>query len=138
MILSHVKYLQGIRFIIEGNFYISVLVFILGIGLSISPEYMIFEFNEELYGVLAQNLKMMLVFLAFSELLICSYCYLIRNRRMFMFVGLFFLLMIGSLPFYAEVNNIEIDPDLTWFFGYVGISHLLFGLYAYLEAKQSF
>lgn len=129
---SYLQYLQAFKFIIEGNFYISVIVLIIGCLLSISPDYVVFEFNTDLYGELAQNLKIMLIFLAISELLIFGYCWMSDNRKMFVFVGFFLLSMIGALPFYGEVNNVEIDPNFTWFFLYTGISHLIFGLYDYM------
>ncbi len=132
MNFSNFKFLHAFKFIIEGNFYISVIVLVIGCLLSISPDYVVFEFNTDLYGELAQNLKIMLVFLAISELLICGYCWISNNRKMFVFVGFFLVSMIGTLPFYGEVNNVEIDPNFTWFFLYVGISHLIFGLYDYV------
>jgi hypothetical protein len=129
---SVTHFFQGIKFVIEVNFYISVLLLIVGGCLSITTNYVLFEFNEDLYGIFAQNLKTMLLYLGVAEFLLCVHCWVRKNKQIFLFVGLFFLLLIGSLTTYSEVNNIEIDPNISWFFLYIGISHILFGLYAYL------
>lgn len=127
------KVLKGIQFVIDVNFYLSVLVLIVGGLVPVMSDYMLFEFNEDLYGVFAQNLKMMLLYLGFAEILLIGYCLFRKNKQIFLFVGIFFLLLMSSLPIYEEINTVETDPNISWFFLYIGLSHGFFGLYAYLE-----
>ena len=70
---------QNIKFLLEVNFYISVIVLIVGGMLSVSESYSVFEFNEELYGALDNNLRMIMVYLAITESVILSYCFFRKN-----------------------------------------------------------
>jgi hypothetical protein len=121
--------LQGL---VETNFYLSVVVLISGCVLSVSESASIFEFNVDLYGPLANNLRMILVYLALTEVFLCIGCFLLDKTQLFILIGLSLVLMIGSLEIYSMVNDIEIDPDLSIFFAYTGLSHIAFGLWAYL------
>jgi len=127
------KKMQGIKFLIEANFYISAIVLIVGGFLSISDHYSFFEFNEDLYGAMHNNLRMMMVYLAFTELVILSYCFWRKNYQILLLVGFFLILMIGSMSFYGEVNTVEIDTGFPMFFIYTGLSHILFGGLAMAE-----
>ena len=42
-------------------------------------------------------------------------------------VGLFWLMLMGSIEFYGMVNQILIDEGYRWFFLYMGISNLAYG-----------
>lgn len=125
------------RYLIEANFYFSLVILIFGSSVSLSDDYTLFDFNTDLYGELAINLRMMMVYLAFSSLLIFGYCFLTKNFAYYLLVGFFLVLMVGSLKFYGQVNNVEIDPNLDLFFFYTGFSHLLFGAMA-LGQKNNF
>ena len=128
-----VKGLQSIKFLLEVNFYISVIVLIVGGFLSVSGNYSIFEFNEDLYGALDNNLRMIMVYLAMTEVVILGYCYFRKNFQVMIPVGFFLILMIGSMEFYGEINTIDIDENFPLFFFYTGISHILFGVMAGIE-----
>jgi len=58
------KGLQSIKFLLEINFFIAVIVLIAGSILSVSGSYSFFEFNEELYGALDNNFAHDNVYLA--------------------------------------------------------------------------
>lgn len=83
------KSIQGIKYLLEVNFYISVTVLIAGGTLSASGSYSIFEFNEELYGALANNLRMIMVYLVMTESVILGYCFFTKNFRVMIQVGFF-------------------------------------------------
>ena len=131
------KGLQSIKFLLEVNFYISVIVLIAGGMLSVSGSYSIFEFNEELYGALDNNLRMIMVYLAMTESIILGYCFFRKNFQVMIPVGFFLILMIGSMEFYGEINSIEIDENFPLFFLYTGLSHILFGVMAGIERNSS-
>ena len=129
--------IKSIKLLLEVNFYISVIVLIAGGMLSVSGSYSIFEFNEDLYGALDNNLRMIMVYLAVTEIVILIYCFLRKNFQVMMPVGFFLILMIGSMEFYGEINTIEIDENFPLFFFYTGLSHILFGVMAGIERNNT-
>jgi len=131
------KSIQSIKFLLEVNFYISVIVLIAGGMFSASGSYSIFEFNEELYGALDNNLRMIMVYLAMTESVILGYCFFRKNFQVMIPVGFFLILMIGSMEFYGEINSIEIDENFPLFFLYTGLSHILFGVMVGIERTSS-
>lgn len=131
------KGLQSIKFLLEVNFYISVIVLIAGGILSVSGSYSFFEFNEDLYGALDNNLRLIMVYLAITETVILGYCFFRKNFQVMIPVGFFLILMIGSMEFYRQINGIEIDEHFPLFFLYTGLSHILFGVIAGIERNSS-
>ena len=129
--------MKSIKFLLEINFYISAIVLIAGGLLSVQGSYSIFEFNEDLYGALDNNLRMIMVYLATTEIVILVYCFFRKNFQVMILVGFFLILMIGSMEFYGEINTIEIDENFPLFFLYTGISHILFGIIANLEKARA-
>jgi hypothetical protein len=127
----------ALKGLIEINFYVSVAVLIAGCVLSISEDASLFEFNVDLYGPLANNLRMILVYLVLTEVFLCIGCFLSRKTQFFILIGLSLVLMIGSLKVYGMINDIEVDPDLTVFFAYTGLSHIAFGLSAYFSNEKN-
>lgn len=127
------KILQSIKFILVANFMLSVMLFTTGSLLSVSDQYSLFDFNEELYGELVNNIRMTLVYLSFTEIAVCVYCIVSKKTLAFVLVGFFFILMLGSVRFYGEINNVEIDDNLYLFFLYTGVSHILFGALSNLK-----
>jgi hypothetical protein len=130
------KGLQSIKFLLEVNFYISVIVLIAGGILSVSGSYSFFEFNEDLYGALDNNLRLIMVYLAITETVILGYCFFRKNFQVMIPVGFFLILMIGSMEFYGQINAIEIDENFPLFFLYTGLSHILFGVMAGIERNS--
>lgn len=130
------KAFKSIKFLLEANFYLSVIVLLAGCFLSVSDNYSLFAFNEDLYGALDNNLRMIMVYLAITEIVILLYCYFRKNFRVMIPVGFFLILMIGSMEFYGDINSIEIDDSFPLFFLYTGVSHILFGVVIDIEKKN--
>ncbi len=122
------KGIQGIKFLIEINFYISVIMLVAAGIFSLPGSNSIFEFNEDLYGALDNNLRMVMIYLAMTEMVILVYCFYRKIFQVMVLVGFFLILMIGSMEFYAEINTIEIDENFPMFFLYTGLSHIFFGV----------
>ena len=122
-----IKFFDSISVFFKINFYISAIVLVGGCLLSATENHSIFEFNEDLYGAIGNNIRVIMVYLAINELAILLYCFLTKNARIMFAVGLFLILLIGSLEFYAEINAIEFDQNIRLFFLYTGISHLVYG-----------
>jgi hypothetical protein len=126
------KSLTILKGLVKVNFYLSVVVLMAGGILSISENASIFEFNVDLYGPLANNLRMILVYLTLTEVFLCIGCFLLNKPQFFILIGLSLVLMVGSLEVYGMINDIEIAPNLSIFFAYTGLSHIAFGLLAYM------
>jgi len=131
------KALDSIKFLLEVNFYISVIALIVGGFLSASGSYSFFEFNEDLYGALDNNLRMIMVYLAMTESVIFVYCVVRKNFQVMIPVGFFLTLMIGSMAFYGEINTVEIDENFPLFFLYTGLSHILFGVMVRIDKASA-
>lgn len=125
-----------LKFLIEANFYISVISLIAAGILSISGSHSFFDFNEDLYGPLANNLRMMLIYLTIAEAILCVYCFLIKQFKIFIIVGFFLILTSGSLKFYSVINDIAVDENFFVFFLYLGLSHILFGVMKSKEQER--
>jgi len=128
---------KSIKLLLEANFYISVLVLLTGCLLSVSDRYSFFEFNEDLYGALDNNLRMIMIYLAMTETVILMYCYFRHNFQIMIAVGFFLLLMIASMRLYGDINDIAIDENFSLFFLYTGLSHSLYGVMVRIEKNNT-
>lgn len=124
------------QFVVDINFYISLVVMIMGSAFSLTENYSIFEFNVDIYGELANNLRSIMAYLAFTEIMVFFYCFMTKQYQHFVLVGFFLLMIIGSLTFYGQINNVETDPNIDWCLLYAGLSHIAFGAMAVYNNKQ--
>lgn len=127
--------IRPLKLVATLNFFISVLVLVISGLLSVS-DYSIFDFNEDLYGALDNNLRMIMFYLAIAELVVLAYAFLSKTFKSMILVGFFLILMIGSLQFYGEVNSVGIDEKFPVFLLYIGLSHILFGAIAVSEQQS--
>lgn len=131
------KIFQYIDVILVVNFFISVVLLTAGSMLSLSDHYSLFEFNQELYGELVGNLKVTLVYVAITEMIICAYCFFSKKTQAVILVGFFMILMVGSVHFFGEINDVEMDENFSLFFLYTGASHILFGIMSSLKTRST-
>ena len=125
--------MQVTKFFIDANFYISVMVLVYGGLTAVTESYSVFEFNEDLFGAIHNNLRIALLYLGMTEVVICIYCFVAKQAKLMLFVGYFLVMMLGSLAFYGKVNSVPVDSDISVFFLYTGISHILYGWLSALE-----
>jgi hypothetical protein len=121
------KAMQVTKFFIDANFYLSVIVLVYGGLTAVTENYSVFEFNEDLFGAIHNNLRIALLYLGMTEVVICMYCFMAKQAKLMLFVGYFLVMMLGSLAFYGKVNSVPIDSDISVFFLYTGLSHILYG-----------
>lgn len=128
------------KFLVDANFYLSVIVLVYGGLTAITEDYSVFQFNEDLFGAMHNNLRIALLYLGMTEVVVCLYCFAAKQPKMMGFVGCFLLMMLGSLAFYGSVNSVAIDRTIPLFFLYTGISHILYGWFSGLleTNKQEF
>jgi len=104
------------------------VIFLLVVSLfSAAGSSLFFDNNSELYGPLAGNLRLMLIYLTLSQFAGYCFCSYSQNYRPLLPIGLFWLLLMGSIEFYGMVNQIPIDEDYGRLFLYLGLSNLFYG-----------
>jgi len=104
------------------------VIFLLVVSLfSAAGSSLFFDNNSELYGPLAGNLRLMLIYLTLSQFAGYCFCSYSQNYRPLLPIGLFWLLLMGSIEFYGMVNQIPIDEDYGWLFLYLGLSNWVYG-----------
>ena len=131
------KAIQVTKFFADANFYLSVIVLVYGGLTAITENYCIFQFDEDLFGAMHNNLRIALLYLAMTEVVVCVFCFVTNQPKMMIFVGYFLIMMLGSLAFYGKINSVPVDNDIFLFFLYTGISHIAFGLLSGLEKINS-
>lgn len=119
---------QAGALIIKTNLTIAATLLVSAAILTLSGDYQLVDNNSDLYGPLAQNLRLMLLYLAVGEINILLYCWFRNKQPALIWLGLFYLSLIGGLEFYSNVNQIPVDPSYDAFFFYQGLSHILFGM----------
>lgn len=102
---------SALKTIIEGNFLVSVMVLVVVSIFCISPTHSYFDMNEELFGAMANNLRLTMLYLGVTEVLICAYCFASKRTQFFIPVGFFLILMMGSMQFYDVINDVNIDEN---------------------------
>jgi hypothetical protein len=121
------KAMLVIKFLVDANFYISVIVLVYGGLTAVTENYSVFEFNEDLFGAMHNNLRIALLYLAMTEVVVFIYCFVTKQAKLMLFVGYFLIMMMGSMAFYGKINSVPIDNAIPVFFLYTGISHIVFG-----------
>ncbi|MGZ4971111.1 MAG: hypothetical protein ACXV8O_05815 [Methylobacter sp.] len=133
--LNH-KVLQLLSLLPAINFNIAV-IFLLAVSLvSVGGSSLFFDNSSDLYGPLASNLRLMLIYLTLSQFSAYCFCSYIENYRLLMAVGLFWLMLMASIKFYGMVNQIPIDEGYGWLFLYLGLSNLVYGGFMVLKKYQ--
>lgn len=130
--------LKGIEFLIKANFAVALILLGVGAILSMTNDVALFEDNADLdlYGPLANNLRLILVYAAIAEANVAAYCMAKEKQNMFLGVGLFYLVMIGGFEFYGFTNQMEVEDSYGEFFFYQGISHVLYGGFYIISRRK--
>lgn len=129
------KSLNLLQILLQINFNASVIFVLLVSILTITGSELFFENSADLYGPLANNLRIVLVYICMMQLAVYGF-YQINNNYAGVFVlGVFLLVMIIALKFYAVINQIEVDDNYHQVFLYAGFSHLLYGAMCFWRQK---
>lgn len=126
-------FFRGVKGVLDANFYISVITLIVVGFVSVTSANSWLEFNEDLYGPMANNLRFMLMYLAVTEIILCLFAFLRKNFKVFIVSGFFLILCIGSLKFYSMINDVEVDENIFVLFLYVGLSHIIYDIFTSLD-----
>lgn len=131
------KVIEVAKFFVDANFYLSVMVLVYGGLTAVTENYSVFEFNDDLYGAMHNNLRIALLYLAMTEVVICTYCFATKQPKLMLFVGYFLIMMLGSVAFYGKINSVPIDASIPVFFLYTGASHIVYGLLSTLSKENA-
>jgi hypothetical protein len=124
---SNHKTLKLLSILSAVNFNAAVIFLLIVSLISAAGSSAIFDNNSELYGPLAGNLRLMLIYLTLSQFAAYCFCSYSQNYCPLMPVGMFWLLLMGSIEFYGMINQIPIDEDYGRLFLYLGLSNLVYG-----------
>jgi hypothetical protein len=119
--------LNLLQLLLQINFNASVIFVLIVSLLSMSGSEVFFENSSDLYGPLANNLRLVLLYLCLVQLAVYGFYQMNNNYAAVFTLGAFLLVLIVSLEFYSAVNQIEIDQNYREVFLYAGLSHLLYG-----------
>ena len=111
------------------NFNVAIIFLLIVSVISATGSAYFFDNNSDLYGPLASNLRLMMIYLTLSQFAVYCFCSYSQNHRFLVPVGLFWLMLMASIEFYGMVNQIPIDENYRWCFLYMGASNLIYGGY---------
>jgi len=117
-----------LRLLLAINFNAAVIFMLIVSALTAMGSSMFFEDYGDLYGPMDNNLRLMLIYLCVSEVTVYSFCRFSDNYRSMIVMGLFLLLMSLGVEYYGVINEVAVDENYAWFFAYLGLSHLSYGI----------
>jgi hypothetical protein len=106
------------------NFNASVIFLIVATVLSAIGNSLFFEDQTDLYGPMAGNLRLMLIYLCITIITIYIYCHTKKQYLGILMIGIFLLIMMLGLEVYDVLNQVPVDANYGLVFLYLGISHL--------------
>ena len=132
--VTNEKSLNFLKMLCAVNFNASVIFLLIVSAVSALGSTLFFEDQSDLYGPMASNLRLMLVYLCLTELSVCSFCRFKGENRGILMMGVFLLLLLVSIEFYGTINQVPVDEGYRWFFLYLGLSHIGYGQFC--KARQ--
>jgi len=130
------KTMNFLQLLLQINFNVAVILLLISGAATIFGNTLFFEDNSDLYGPLANNMRLMMFYLCLIQIAAYSFYKLSNSPEALAALGVFLLLLIGSLEFYCSINQIEIDENYRQLFIYSGLSHLLYGGCAAMRQKR--
>lgn len=118
--------------LIWANFYLSVLLSVIGGGVVLLRPDSVFPEVMQIYGPLARNLLIVVFYLVAIQLVLWAFCYRRSGYLEALIMGGVFLMSALGIPFYSWVNDLPVSLTLVWGMAYCGLSHILYFVYAYL------
>lgn len=132
-----IKSLNMLQLLLQINFNASVIFLLIVSVLSITGSEMFFENSPDLYGPLANNLRIVLLYICMMQLAVYGFYQMSNNYAGVFILGAFLLVLIVALKFYSVINQIEVDESYQQVFLYAGLSHLFYGGLCVWRKKDS-
>lgn len=122
--------LNLLQLLLQVNFNASVIFVLFASVISLAGSEVFFQDNSDMYGPLANNMRLVLFYLCLIQVSVYGFYRISNNHMGVLALGVFLLLLTGSLEYYANVNQIEVDTNYSLLFLYSGLSQSLYaGLY---------
>lgn len=116
------------------NLNASIIFLLIVSILSLADSQLFFSDDSELYGPLAGNFRIMLLYLSLTVMAVYGLSNGGEKVQALLALGIFLLAMAAGLAFYGQINQVPVDEHYFWLFGYCGLSQLGFAsmrLYRY-------
>ncbi|ANE55692.1 MULTISPECIES: hypothetical protein [Methylomonas] len=130
------KTLNLLQLILQVNFNAAVITLLISGVATILGNSLFFADNSDLYGPLANNMRLMMFYLCLIQVAVYSFYKLDHRPEALAALGIFLLLLIAALEFYCSINQIDVDDNYRQLLLYSGLSHLLYGGCAALRDPQ--
>ncbi len=117
----------AIRVISSLNLQAAIGFLLFGAVLALRGESQFFEYEDDVYGPMMGNLRLMLVYLGVAEIAVYIMCRMRGKYQVMLLVGGFFIILMASIDFYGFINQVPVDDHYKFLFLYLGLSHLLYG-----------
>lgn len=118
--------LIAVNFLLRINLKASIIYLLIVSAISVTGSQLFFDDYSDLYGPMAGNLKLMLIYLCFTVLAVYGLSNFGEHLALLLALGMFLLLMAAGVEFYSEINQVPVDERYRWLFIYCGLSQLLF------------
>jgi len=119
--------MNALQLFLQVNFNASVIFLLIASALTVTGSEFFIASDQDLYGPLVNNMRFILFYLCLMQIAVYGMYRAKKSHASVLLLGVFFLLLIGSLEFYCAVNQIEVDGNYQKIFLYVGLSHALYG-----------
>lgn len=122
------KGLNALRLVLLVNLNASIIFLLIITIITLSGSEVFLPDERDLYGPLAGNMRIMLIYLCMTVITVYSYCRFSHNAHGLILMGGFLILLIASLQVYSMINQIPVHENYSYLLFYLGSSHLLYGL----------
>ncbi len=122
------KGLNALRLILLVNLNASIIFLLIITIITLSGSEAFLPDERNLYGPLAGNMRIMLIYLCMTVITVYSYCRFSHNSHGLILMGGFLILLIASLQVYSMINQIPVHENYGYLLFYLGSSHILYGL----------
>lgn len=118
------------------NFYLAVLLSVVGGGVVLIRPQLVFPEVMQIYGPLARNLLIVVFYLVMIQLLLWTFRYRRSGYLEALLMGGVLLMSALGIPFYSRINDLPVSLPLVLGMAYCGLSHILYFVYAYLYWRE--
>lgn len=124
------------RWLIQANFYFSVLLSVVGGIVVLFKPTFIFTEIMQIYGPLSRNLLLIIFYLVAIQFLLWIFRYRGSGYLEALFVGALFLMTAIGIPVYSRINGLPSSMELITALSYFGLSHVIYFIDTYMRLKK--
>ncbi len=124
------------RCLIQLNFYLSVLLSVVGGIVVLFKPTFIFTEMMQIYEPLSRNLLLIIFYLVAIQFLLWIFHYRGSCYLEALFVGVLFLMTAVGVPVYSRINGLPLSMELITALSYFGLSHVIYFIDTYMRLKK--